>query len=187
MTCFYEKKKKQQLYSPKPKINKQNHQWQGWHCSQNPSNVWFQRIWWNSQVTYCIYLLQYMFWLKCIKIIWPSLVYILERKSILAAFLDNFVYPFLILYSNLESGGFLKDSYNLESETISMSSCTDWSYVYKSVLHFRWIFFLPMHNFCNIVHGSLGKSDSLQYINNPSDHTAISKITFMNIPSILPK
>lgn len=46
---------------------------------------------------------------------------ILEGKSILAAFLDNFVYSFLMLYSNLKRSSFLKDSCSLESETISVS------------------------------------------------------------------
>lgn len=46
---------------------------------------------------------------------------ILERKSILAAFLDNFVYSFLMLCSNLKRRSFLKDSCSLESETISVS------------------------------------------------------------------
>lgn len=57
-----------------------------------------------------------MFWLDCVKRIWPHRYIVWERRSILIAFLYNCEHPFLTWHQNLTNYSFLKVSCNVETK-----------------------------------------------------------------------
>lgn len=58
-------------------------------------------------------------WLKQVTKIWPHTHTQLE-EGYFTAFSDTFGWPSLILHQNSPSGGFLKVSWNMKSETLSL-------------------------------------------------------------------
>lgn len=86
-------------------------------------NIWLKRRQLDFHICFCIQYVEMLFWLKYKEK--SGLRYIVERRRcILVAFSNNYGYSPLILCQNSARTSFLKVSYSVESETISMNLYT---------------------------------------------------------------
>lgn len=130
----------------------------------NLFNLWLSRRQVDSHICFCIQFTVFFCWS-----IWrkSGLRDVAGKgRSILIVFSDSFGHSSLILHQNATSGRFLKVSWNIKPETISVIFCILWNS--STLVYFvPWMNLLPIHILIIICLGHLETVSSLSYIPLP--------------------